>query len=371
MKLAKYICDLLYKNEKVIVPGLGCFVSKNIASTYKNSDQSFQPPQKSIEFDELRKLDDGLLANHIAKSEGIPLRDAKDAIRDFVRECIRDLNDGKRIKLMNIGLLSLDKDGKTKFDPENSVNFRADTYGMTKVRSPEIKRKTTEVKKPVEKTVTEPKKAAEQKTTNNVRSKTETAKPPPPPKQYTGKTVLEKAEPSKEKKRNRVTAWGWIGIIIALIVIFCGTIYIVNPEFAKGVYNKYSDIIFQSQQGEDPGDDIADTTAVEGSTDSTLVPEEMTGNTEAELPDTDDNNQEVTPASSSKFYLISGSFKIYDNAINQSKLYSSKGYNTRIIEKDGHYLVSIKEFNTEDEAIQDKGSLKMNENINTWVYQKK
>ena len=99
MKLAKYIKDLLLENDKVVLPGLGTFIGKSETSKIDQKTDVLKPPKKIISFDGSRKADDGLLVRHVSKSENISLREARKAIEDFVNDCIRDLSNGKRIKV--------------------------------------------------------------------------------------------------------------------------------------------------------------------------------------------------------------------------------------------------------------------------------
>ena len=56
MNLDKYIEDLLYRNECVVIPNFGAFITST-NSTNINSEGVFTPPSKSISFNKkLRKM---------------------------------------------------------------------------------------------------------------------------------------------------------------------------------------------------------------------------------------------------------------------------------------------------------------------------
>ena len=91
MKLAKYIHDLLFEHDKVIIPGFGAFVGKPQPAKIHGDGQRLSPPKKEIIFDPVEKHADNLLARHISKSENITQIAAKKAIDDFVNETIKEL----------------------------------------------------------------------------------------------------------------------------------------------------------------------------------------------------------------------------------------------------------------------------------------
>ena len=69
MKFDKYIKDLLYRHECVILPNLGAFVARHTPSNIDESNSIIHPPSKIISFNAGIKENDGLLANHIAICE--------------------------------------------------------------------------------------------------------------------------------------------------------------------------------------------------------------------------------------------------------------------------------------------------------------
>ena len=71
MIIAKYISDLLYRYDCVIVPDFGGFVANRIGAKVNNFTHTFSPPSKQLTFNSLLKHNDGLLANYIASSENI------------------------------------------------------------------------------------------------------------------------------------------------------------------------------------------------------------------------------------------------------------------------------------------------------------
>ena len=66
MKFDKYIKDLLYRYDCVVLPNLGAFIARNVSVKIDESNNIIIPPSKLISFNAKIKENDGLLANHIA-----------------------------------------------------------------------------------------------------------------------------------------------------------------------------------------------------------------------------------------------------------------------------------------------------------------
>ena len=111
MQLSKYISDLLYRYECVIVPGFGGFVSNTISATVNNFTHTFNPPTKKLSFNSQLNNNDGLLANYIAASENISFEQAIIKIDAKVAQWNLELQNNT-ISLNTIGSLSLNKEQK-------------------------------------------------------------------------------------------------------------------------------------------------------------------------------------------------------------------------------------------------------------------
>ena len=71
MKFDTYIKDLLYRNDCVVLPNLGAFITRNVSAKIDESNNVIYPPSKHISFNPKIVENDGLLANHIAIVENI------------------------------------------------------------------------------------------------------------------------------------------------------------------------------------------------------------------------------------------------------------------------------------------------------------
>jgi nucleoid DNA-binding protein len=136
----QYICELLFTNDCVIIPGLGGFVS-NTRSTFLNPSQhTFTPPSKKVAFNSSLRTNDGLLAHYISQEENITYHEANEVISAYVDDVFRKLALGDQISIEEVGTLSMDMEKHLQFEPETNSNFLLSTFGMTSIHSPAIKR---------------------------------------------------------------------------------------------------------------------------------------------------------------------------------------------------------------------------------------
>lgn len=140
VKTNQYICELLFTNDCVIIPGLGGFVS-NTRSTFLNPSQhTFTPPSKKVAFNSSLRTNDGLLAHYISQEENISYQEANEAISLFVDDVFRKLALSEEIMIDEVGTLSMDLERHIQFAPELNANFLLSSFGMTSIHSPAIKR---------------------------------------------------------------------------------------------------------------------------------------------------------------------------------------------------------------------------------------
>lgn len=139
MNLATYINDLLYRYECVIIPDFGGFVTNKIGATLNKETHLFTPPTKQITFNNHLKHNDGLLANYIAAAENISFEKATTAISLSVIKWKNQLQTST-INLSKIGSLSLNEDNQILFEPDNSINYLTESFGLTSLESASITR---------------------------------------------------------------------------------------------------------------------------------------------------------------------------------------------------------------------------------------
>tara|TARA_B100000427_G_scaffold46330_1_gene34410 strand:+ start:49 stop:936 length:888 start_codon:yes stop_codon:yes gene_type:complete len=139
MKFDKYIKDLLYRHDCVILPNLGAFIARKTSSIVDEKNNIIHPPLKLISFNPSIKENDGLLANYISICENISHEKAIAKMSKKIIAYKKELNNGKELKFKNIGSLSL-KDNNYIFNPSNKVNFLSSSFGLAEFSTSKINR---------------------------------------------------------------------------------------------------------------------------------------------------------------------------------------------------------------------------------------
>lgn len=140
MNIEHYISDLLYEYDCVIIPGLGGFIANYTPASINPVHHTFSPPCKALLFNINLKQNDGLLANRIVQDGMITYEEAMESIKSFVDHCKSSLKEGKSIRLINIGTLSVDNHRTLQFDQDKEHNYLHESYGLTSFVSLPIQR---------------------------------------------------------------------------------------------------------------------------------------------------------------------------------------------------------------------------------------
>jgi hypothetical protein len=86
---------------------------------------------------------DGLLADHIAKSKDISYADALTAIRSYTRFLEHELEAGKNIIIEAVGSLAMEA-GKISFEPSAENNYLTASFGLSQFVQPAMSRSSEE-----------------------------------------------------------------------------------------------------------------------------------------------------------------------------------------------------------------------------------
>ncbi len=148
MNIEHHISQLLYRYQCVTVPGFGAFLSETVSAKIQESNHTFYPPKKEISFNSYIKNNDGLLANHIAKTEKTSYDVAVSMIEKEVSVWKMKLDNRDFLIFKGIGLLKLNPENNIVFEASSHVNYLTDSFGLSSFVSPSVKRE--EYKKMVE-----------------------------------------------------------------------------------------------------------------------------------------------------------------------------------------------------------------------------
>jgi hypothetical protein len=140
MTIAKYINDLLYRYDCVIVPNFGGFITNKIGAKVNHLTHNFYPPTKQISFNAHLKQNDGLLVNYIASVENISFEKAIAKINASVSLWQETLKNDE-VVFNNIGTIALNENKQLIFEPKKNHNFLTNSFGLAMVSSPAIRHK--------------------------------------------------------------------------------------------------------------------------------------------------------------------------------------------------------------------------------------
>ncbi len=130
LSISHYIRTLLFEYDYVNLPGLGAFITNYSPSTSNEFSGSFMPPQKRVSFNEALKQDDGVLVLNISKKENISFNEASIFVKSYIEFAKSNLEANNLFTIEKVGSFSLNKDKKIVFEPEKSINFYGDSFGL-------------------------------------------------------------------------------------------------------------------------------------------------------------------------------------------------------------------------------------------------
>jgi nucleoid DNA-binding protein len=303
--IEQYISDLLYKYDNVILPGFGAFILKNFPASINPTDNSLTPTSSHVTFDPSSKNNDGILANYISEKEKISFFEACNKILLFTDEIKKSLSEGKTCVFHKIGTFTSSLDKSISFVLDISANYNLDTIGMDEFVSSPIARDDKK-NKPENK-------VAEITTSHKVRRK------------YTRAAI-------------------WIISIVVILGIGIAVILFVQPNIFSNKENGEIVVIKEPSKKENQSiirvKTLPKDTVKKQDTVSKIV----------------DNNpvNTIEQSTSEKYYIISASFRIKENAVNYAQTLKQKDYDSNVIflEDRGLYVVSYNTFSSETEAEQ-------------------
>ncbi len=336
MDLFRYIKELLFIHDCVIVPGFGGFVADYRPARINHESNTIVPPGKEIRFNRSLTHNDGLLISSISEEKEIGYVDVKRMVTGFANELNRKLEKGKRILFEEVGTFYYDRYGNLQFDPDPTSNFLPDSYGLYEFAVTPLE---------------------EYDVNKRIRKK------------FTDK------EPSGTQLRRKVL---WrvaiaVPLLVALVVIPLKTDLL---KFRTNVssLNPISNV-----------DEIDSNAGEQEETIQQAIREEDLAR--EEKPETDHEITQPTPVDESgvaeietaaetiapvEYYIIAGSFRILGNAERYREQLTGNGYPSMIMEPvNGLHRVTLNGYSSKAEAISVLAELKKDpSNKELWILRK-
>lgn len=138
LEISRYIKDLLFIHDCVILPGLGGFVANYSPAEENPLTNEMLPPSKAVSFNRNLKQNDGLLINCLAEAEKLTYSEAERAIDLYIEDITVRLRRRERVVFSELGDLFYNKRHKLQFEPAKNINFLADLFGMESFELPDL-----------------------------------------------------------------------------------------------------------------------------------------------------------------------------------------------------------------------------------------
>ncbi|MBK6341556.1 MAG: SPOR domain-containing protein [Flavobacteriales bacterium] len=130
MGLERDLHDLLFCHDCVIVPQWGGFLTHYRPARLDEARKLIHPPSKDLSFNRHLVRNDGLLADRLAKREGLAFDKATARIDAEVAEWRLALDRSGRLELPSVGIFYRDAEHNLQFDPDRRTNYLRDAYGL-------------------------------------------------------------------------------------------------------------------------------------------------------------------------------------------------------------------------------------------------
>ena len=302
-----YIAELLYTHDCVIVANFGGFICNKTSAKLDQVTGILSPPNKSILFNSQLKENDGLLINHISKSNNISLEEASKEVEIFVNNCLEKLNRFKSLRFDEIGLFTLNDDNKIIFNQDLSTNYNSNSFGFNDLTYNKITREQSEI-------IEESLKIIKSKNNFNV------------------KRMLKAA-----------------AILIPLLGI--SLLSITQEKAVNKVYHQIAELnpltIFEAKK-----ENVVTT--------KTIIKEIKKEDNKTTMI------VEEKPIIKKQYYIIAGAFSVEENANKLQSRLNSWNYNSTIIRNQNIMRVSYDEFASKEEALVSLAKIRK-ENPKAWI----
>ena len=321
MDITPFIRELLFSHDCVIVPGFGGFIGNYASARIDKSTSTFYPPAKQISFNRNLKNNDGLLAGRISVHSGILFSDAVTLIEEFISGVKKRIEKGEKVVFDNIGVFSANHEGSIQFEPDRNINYYPGSFGLESFQfSPA---ETYDVRKRITRHIDKD-----------------------PDRKHDTRTIL------------------WRAAIIVPLVALATMVPLKNTLFRPRLETTTLNPIIKPEpenikKSETVSDIILPVNAE-------AVPAQLSDDPGKAVPGIPGSRSAVQKEEG-HYCLITGSFKLRENADQQAEILKKEGFNPEIISSaNGFFRVSAMRCNDLSAAIEKKEDL-IRKFPGTWV----
>ena len=127
--LSKMVKELILDNDKVVLPGLGCFVAEMVPATFSDKGYTINPPYRRLSFRSKPDADDALM-NFYAESNGLDRDVACRILGDFISELRTIIFTKKLVVLPGLGRLRATKENNIFFIADEDLDIYPAGFGL-------------------------------------------------------------------------------------------------------------------------------------------------------------------------------------------------------------------------------------------------
>ncbi len=333
MVLDKYISDLLYRYECVIVPGFGGFITNRVSAKNVSSQHKFFPPTKEIAFNKNLNNNDGLLANYLVQAKKISYNHAIEIIEASVADWQTLLEEDNTFEIKKVGSFRYNSEKNIEFTSVEDVNYLTDSYGLSSFTSLAIKRAGEKAKV---------------------------------------KPLFD--DDSQSESFNVRKYVRYAAIIIPFIAIGALSFYQISTVGNTSVSNAEISIIPNKTIVEQPKKIEKHETEV---VIKTPIAKKVIEKSDTKIVSPIEVNKVDSPVKSEKtilrYHVVSGAFSTEKNAEKSIRILKRKGIDAQLIgvNKYGLHVVAYKSFTNVKEAVIFKNKINAKKNNGAWVWKKR
>ena len=127
--LSKMVKELILDDDKVVLPGLGCFVAEIVPAYFSDKGYTINPPYRKLYF--RARPDEGeALIDFYAKSNDVAYDVAEKIIKDFISELRSVLMAKKVVVFPGLGRLRATKENNIFFIADEDLDIYPEGFGL-------------------------------------------------------------------------------------------------------------------------------------------------------------------------------------------------------------------------------------------------
>ena len=130
--LSKMVKELILDDDKVVLPGLGCFVAEIVPAYFSDKGYTINPPYRKLYF-RARPDEGDALIDFYAKSNDVAYEVAEKIIKDFVAELKSVLHVKKVVVFPGLGRLRATKENNIFFIADEDLDIYPEGFGLEPV----------------------------------------------------------------------------------------------------------------------------------------------------------------------------------------------------------------------------------------------